>query len=240
MTSEDDAAAPTLDIGSRRSALADAGPESPKKPKKKLSFADDVKSATLAEDQAAPSGLVQRSNEESVRLGLLRLGIVRAAHLGPAQQSNEECVKIGRLRLGNVYQTRVSLPAKADEIELLPFLSTSVEAEIQPSSADPNTAGLVVRFSAKREGRFVEHLQLRLGSSEDAAAKKNMRVRIEGSVMGRDLGKPLLRKGVLCISEGKPEDYDTEAGTTWGGFGVSDKDLDTANDDERLAIGADS
>mmetsp|Transcript_128631 Transcript_128631/g.320801 ORF Transcript_128631/g.320801 Transcript_128631/m.320801 type:complete len:178 (+) Transcript_128631:95-628(+) len=132
-------------------------------------------------------------------------------------EAGEHRVRLGLLRLGNVYRTSVPLPVAANDVELLPFLSTSLEAAVEPRSVDGAPASLLLTFSAQREGRFAETLRLRLDAESPGAEPRQ--VRVEGAVMGRDAGKPLPRRGVVCISEAQPEDLDTEAGTAWEGFG---------------------
>jgi len=81
---------------------------------------------------------------------------------------------------------------------------------------------LTITYSARREGKFSERLQLTFGAGGPEAGgggAPGLELRVEGSVMGREDGKPLPRQGVRCIREARPEDLDTEAGTTWEGFG---------------------
>eukprot|EP00416_Gambierdiscus_australes_P016818 CAMPEP_0171058730 /NCGR_PEP_ID=MMETSP0766_2-20121228/2691_1 /TAXON_ID=439317 /ORGANISM="Gambierdiscus australes, Strain CAWD 149" /LENGTH=226 /DNA_ID=CAMNT_0011514047 /DNA_START=23 /DNA_END=703 /DNA_ORIENTATION=- len=134
-----------------------------------------------------------------------------------------QTVRLGILRLGNVYKTSVALPGNVRKVEILPFLSTSIVAEACGGVGE-GEASLALTFSALREGKFAENITLDLVLEDEQPMQRELHVSVEGAVMGRDTGKPLLRRGVSQVSEGAPEDYDTEggtswAGTTWAGFG---------------------
>uniref|UniRef100_A0A7S4PX60 Uncharacterized protein n=1 Tax=Alexandrium monilatum TaxID=311494 RepID=A0A7S4PX60_9DINO len=135
-----------------------------------------------------------------------------------------QTVRMGILRIGNVYRSSVELPTPAQTAEVLPFLSPALSVDLGPA-ADASRASLVLTYSAQREGRFADCVTVRIAadgaSAGPSAAPVELRVRVEGAVMGRDAGKPLPRRGVELVSEGCPEDFDTEAGTAWGGFGAA-------------------
>lgn len=149
------------------------------------------------------SGEVGESHDEDARL-----------QLSCELSAEPQLVKLGLLRLGNVYRKSLVVPVEALSVEVLPFLSTSLEASIVSESSGRS---LVFTFAAQREGRFSENLSIRVDF--DGLPSTELTLRIDGGVMGREDGKPLARRGVQCISEGRPEDFDTEDGyTTWEGF----------------------
>jgi len=170
-----------------------AGPaagEPGKRPKRRASWAADV------QDHETPAALEDAPEPQVVRLGLLRLG--------------------------NTYQASVELPAAAaGSPEVLPFLSTALSAEVGPGSVAAS-ASLRLTYTASREGRFAEGLRVRLPGAGPAGQPepRELKLRVEGAVMARDAGKPLPRRGVVLLAEGRPSDVDTEAETTWEGFGA--------------------
>eukprot|EP00746_Dinoflagellata_sp_MGD_P017035 gnl/MRDRNA2_/MRDRNA2_138841_c0_seq1.p1 gnl/MRDRNA2_/MRDRNA2_138841_c0~~gnl/MRDRNA2_/MRDRNA2_138841_c0_seq1.p1 ORF type:complete len:190 (-),score=31.65 gnl/MRDRNA2_/MRDRNA2_138841_c0_seq1:319-888(-) len=148
------------------------------------------------------------------------LGPLSLPPAGPSDPSLPETgvhsIRFGFLRIANVYQTSlpIILPSAETSVEVCPFLSTCLEAKLE--SVDQKLS-LVLTFSANREGQFSERMAIRwVNSSGEELGQRH--IQVSGAVMNRDTGKPLPRRGILCISEGKPEDYNTDAGTEWEGF----------------------
>ena len=86
---------------------------------------------------------------------------------------------------------------------------------------------LIITLSAKRRGpyrgRFVLELTrlnqppLIITSSEkDLTQKCIMSVQVDATIMGKDMGTPKLRNGVVCL--GKIVGYDSDEETEWQGF----------------------
>ena len=87
----------------------------------------------------------------------------------------------------------------------------------------------VITLSAKRRGsyrgRFVLELTRRrlnqppliiTSSEKDLTQKCIMSVQVDATIMGKDMGTPKLRNGVVCL--GKIVGYDSDEETEWQGF----------------------
>eukprot|EP00928_Gymnodinium_smaydae_P047511 TRINITY_DN31712_c0_g1_i1.p1 TRINITY_DN31712_c0_g1~~TRINITY_DN31712_c0_g1_i1.p1 ORF type:complete len:241 (+),score=60.05 TRINITY_DN31712_c0_g1_i1:60-725(+) len=174
-----------------------------KKPRPRVSFSEEI----IAHDDAVVAANAAAANV---------LAPVEAHEAGDVRN-----IHFGLLRLANVYRTSISLPPDVVSAEVLPSLTAGdLSAELAPPGQDAaaRAPSLELTFAARREGKFAETLRLLLHAKEGDSGHILV-VHAQGTVMGRDDGKPFNRKGIKCISEGKPEDYDTDAGTTWEGFG---------------------
>ena len=84
---------------------------------------------------------------------------------------------------------------------------------------------LNITLSAKRRGPYRGRFVLELtryssiaasSSSETPQKKCIMSVQVDATIMGKDMGTPKLRNGVVCL--GKIVGYDSDDETEWQGF----------------------
>jgi len=95
----------------------------------------------------------------------------------------------------------------------------------ESSSDNPSTAChhyLSITLSAKRRGPYRGRFVLELtryslvASSSETPQKCIMSVQVDATIMGKDMGTPKLRNGVICM--GKIVGYDSDDETEWQGF----------------------
>mmetsp|Transcript_15737 Transcript_15737/g.23745 ORF Transcript_15737/g.23745 Transcript_15737/m.23745 type:complete len:293 (-) Transcript_15737:243-1121(-) len=105
------------------------------------------------------------------------------------------------------------------EIETEYTNSTNDTASSTPSASCHHY--LNITLSAKRRGPYRGRFVLELtryphATSSESPQKCIMSVQVDATIMGKDMGTPKLRNGVICL--GKIVGYDSDDETEWQGF----------------------
>ena len=148
-------------------------------------------------------------------------------------------VKIGLLKIGHRYRMILPIPnnhgeqqeekhkCNNDEVKIIEdSLDDDLRGEIEtePLNNAPNHHYLNITLSAKRRGPYRGRFVLELSRYPFATTNNNnatrkkciMSVQVDATIMGKDMGTPKLRNGVICL--GKIVGYDSDDETEWQGF----------------------
>ena len=147
-------------------------------------------------------------------------------------------VKIGLLKIGHRYRMILPIPSNHWEQQDEKHTHDNDEVKIIEDSFDDDLRGeietehsnnassqhyLNIALSAKRRGPYRGRFVLELSRYPLATAVNNatlqkciMSVQVDATIMGKDMGTPKLRNGVICL--GKIVGYDSDDETEWQGF----------------------
>mmetsp|Transcript_22695 Transcript_22695/g.33741 ORF Transcript_22695/g.33741 Transcript_22695/m.33741 type:complete len:293 (+) Transcript_22695:74-952(+) len=203
---------------------------------------DDLLKQKLAYSEKQDGNIIMQSPTESragstsdgveydnliVKIGLLKIGH-RYRMIVPipnrwGQDVNEDNEQHGEKHTHNNDEVKIIEDSFDDdlrgEIETEHTNTTNDAASSTTSAACHHY--LNITLSAKRRGpyrgRFVLELtRYPLATSSETPQKCIMSVQVDATIMGKDMGTPKLRNGVICL--GKIVGYDSDDETEWQGF----------------------
>lgn len=135
-------------------------------------------------------------------------------------------VKMGILKWG--YRYRVSVPIiahlqhddlekRTDQINLVDTTIVRMDDDLR-GEIDIDGTQMNVSLSARQRGPYLGRLLIEQRQKKDntSESKKYRSIEIEASIMGKGMGTPQLRNGVVCL--GKLVGYDSDDETEWQGF----------------------
>ena len=145
-------------------------------------------------------------------------------------------VKIGLLKIGHRYRMILPIPSNHweeqdekhtynDEVKIIEDSfddDLRGEIETEHSNNASHHHNLNITLSAKRRGPYRGRFVLELSrypldtANNSTPHKCIMSVQVDATIMGKDMGTPKLRNGVMCL--GKIVGYDSDDETEWQGF----------------------
>ena len=144
-------------------------------------------------------------------------------------------VNMGILKWG--YRYRVSVPIIAnlkiddikkrmDQMNLDDDFDTTIVRMDDDLQGEINMDGtqMIVSLSARQRGPYLGRLLLEQRQKKDIASDLTIQyksLKIQASIMGKGMGTPQLRNGVVCL--GKIVGYDSDDETEWQGFDYREK-----------------
>eukprot|EP00419_Tripos_fusus_P053902 CAMPEP_0172811122 /NCGR_PEP_ID=MMETSP1075-20121228/9219_1 /TAXON_ID=2916 /ORGANISM="Ceratium fusus, Strain PA161109" /LENGTH=184 /DNA_ID=CAMNT_0013650513 /DNA_START=28 /DNA_END=582 /DNA_ORIENTATION=- len=128
-----------------------------------------------------------------------------------------QLISFGMIRAGSVYELLLPLPTVSTPLEVVPFLSTQLVAEIIPGSGDIQSS-LRLNLTSTQPGRFARNISLQASHAAGGTGEPDAQglcIRVEACVVGTEQGKPMPRHGVVLICGPASEDTTTLAPSEW-------------------------
>ena len=210
----------------------------------KVSFGGDNSDAATSDDGLLQQKLAYSEKEDGIIIPSKHTTETKTGSSSSSSSSDIEydnlVVKVGLLKIGHRYQMSVPIPQLDDNNNSVSIVEDSLDDDLRgeietdyvksddddhSSSSSPSSTitcqhYLSITLSAKRRGpyrgRFVLELTTQEKESTQQIKKCIMSVQVDATIMGKDMGTPKLRNGVICL--GKIVGYDSDDETEWQGF----------------------